>query len=78
MLGDDALRERRLAVGVLAATAVTTLKIEVLKFMSCMDPLTLRLLGRLQQQQLPEQQRLIQVGRCWHMIYTHVSTASMA
>lgn len=78
MLGDDALRERRLAVGVLAATAVTTLKIEVLKFMSCMDPLTLRLLGRLQQQQLPEQQRLIQVGRYWHMIYTHVSTASMA
>ncbi|WIA09516.1 hypothetical protein OEZ85_008912 [Tetradesmus obliquus] len=60
VLGDDALRERRLAVGVLAATAVTTLKIEVLKFMSCMDPLTLRLLGRLQQQQLPEQQRLIQ------------------
>jgi hypothetical protein len=63
VLGDDALRERRLAVGVLAATKVTTLKIEVLKFMSCMDPLTLRLFGRLQQQQPPAQQRLIQV-RC--------------
>jgi hypothetical protein len=63
VLGDDALRERRLAVGVLAATQVTTLKIEVLKFMSCMDPLTLRLFGRLQQQQPPAQQRLIQVSR---------------
>jgi hypothetical protein len=45
------MRERRLAVGVVAASNVTTLQIAPQKLLSVLDGLTLRLMGRLPQQQ---------------------------
>lgn len=52
MLGDDALREKRLAVGVVAAQDdVITLRVTPQKFLAALDPLTLRLFSRLRQQQ---------------------------
>eukprot|EP00775_Hariotina_reticulata_P011127 gene11127-11281_t len=60
ILGDDAIRERRLAVSVVALTAVVTLRLPPQKLLTGLDALTLRLLGRLQKQQDPQQQRLIQ------------------
>lgn len=52
MLGDDAVRDRRLAVGVVAADeGVVTLRVSPQKFLSSLDPLTLRLFARLRQQQ---------------------------
>eukprot|EP00879_Flechtneria_rotunda_P031124 GHRR01033976.1.p1 GENE.GHRR01033976.1~~GHRR01033976.1.p1 ORF type:complete len:353 (+),score=108.19 GHRR01033976.1:879-1937(+) len=60
VLGDDAMRERRLAVGVVAATQVVTLHIPPQKMLSALDSLTLRLFGRLRTQLLPSQQHTIQ------------------
>lgn len=52
MLGDDAVRDRRLAVGVVAADkVVVTLRVSPQKFLGALDPLTLRLFSRLRQQQ---------------------------
>jgi hypothetical protein len=55
------MRERRLAVSVVALTAVATLRVPPQKLLTGLDALTLLLLGRLQKQQDPEQQQLIQV-----------------
>jgi hypothetical protein len=52
VLGDDAVRDRRLAVGVVAAEdGVVTLRVSPQKFVATLDPLTLRLFSRLRQQQ---------------------------
>lgn len=52
VLGDDAVRDRRLAVGVVAAKdGVVTLRVSPQKFLAALDPLTLRLFSRLRQQQ---------------------------
>lgn len=60
MLGDDAVRDRRLAVGVAAAEdGVVTLRVSPQKFLASLDPLTLRLFSRLRQQQ----DSALQVGR---------------
>lgn len=64
MLGDDAVRDRRLAVGVVAASDdVVTLRVAPQKFLSAMDALTLRLFGRLRQQQ----EQVLQVRSSWQM-----------
>lgn len=67
MLGDDAVRDKRLAVGVVAAEedGVLTLKVAPQKFLSSLDPLTLRLFGKLRQQQ----QETLQVIA---IIHTHI------
>jgi hypothetical protein len=60
VLGDDAVRDRRLAVGVVAAEdGVVTLRVSPQKFLASLDPLTLRLFSRLRQQQ----DNSVQVGR---------------
>lgn len=60
MLGDDAVRDRRLAVGVVAAEdAAVTLRVSPQKLLASLDPLTLRLFSRLRQQQ----DNALQVGR---------------
>jgi hypothetical protein len=52
VLGDDGIRDRRLAVGVVAAeSGVVTLRVSLQRFLASLDPLTLRLFGRLRQQQ---------------------------
>lgn len=63
------MRERRLGVSVVALTSVVTLRLAPQKLLSALDPLTLRLFGKLKQQQTPGQQQLIQVrGTCWCII----------
>lgn len=52
MIGDDAVRDRRLAVGVVATEdGVVTLRMSPQKFLASLDPLTLRLFSRIRQQQ---------------------------
>lgn len=60
VLGDDAVRDRRLAVGVVAAEdGAVTLRVSPQKFLASLDPLTLRLFSMLRQQQ----DNALQVGR---------------
>jgi len=51
LLGDDFLRERRMACSVVALTQVRALRLPPHKLPQVLDPLTLRLLDRLRQQQ---------------------------
>ena len=62
VLGDDAMRERCLAVSVVALSTVTTLRASPQKLLACLDLLTLRLFGKLAAQQ-GQAEQLIQV-RC--------------
>ena len=60
MLGDACVREKRMAVSVVSLTPGTALHLPAHKFMTLLDPLTLRLFARLRPQHGVGQQLLLQ------------------
>jgi hypothetical protein len=61
-LGDDCVREKRMAVSVISLSPVTALHLPAHKFMTLLDPLTLRLFARLRPQHGVGQQLLLQAS----------------
>lgn len=62
ILGDDCVREKRMAVTVVAVTEIAAIRMLPQKFLTALDPLTARLFGRLRNQQGAGQALLVKVS----------------